>query len=101
MSQPASHIRETREAIGDLTGSFEKVVAKLGEYAALGGADAVRAFWQDANPDGTPKVDEDGNPVFRNLDITHQQYVDALASIQAFRDLANAGHATNLYKVKV
>jgi hypothetical protein len=93
MSQPASHIGDTRKAIGRLTDAFEEVVAKLGEFAALGGAEGVRPFFQTVDP-------ETGETVDRVTDPRFEQYIAAMNSIQAFRDLANSGHAANLYRVK-
>jgi hypothetical protein len=93
MSQPTSHVVRTRAAITRLTDAFEGVTSCLREYESLGGADGVLPHWQTR--------DAEGHVVDRtDLDVTHPQYVDAIASIQAIQGLVAQGHSTNLYRVK-
>jgi hypothetical protein len=93
MSQPTSHVQRTRAALSRLTDAFEGVTSCLREYDSLGGANGVLPHWQTR--------DAEGQVIDRtDLDITHGQYVDAIASIQAIEALVAQGHSTNLYRAK-
>jgi hypothetical protein len=89
MPQPASHVTRTRAAIAAMCDAYERVTACLTEYNALGGSEAVAEHWLDA--EGQPRSD---------VDITHAEYVAAVASMQTIAQLVVQGHNTNLYKVK-
>jgi len=90
MSQPSAHISRTRQAITQGTDAFEQLQACANEYTALGGSAGVAPFWFQA--DGvTPRTD---------LDITHDEYVAAIAVILALGTTIGPANSSSLYRCK-
>lgn len=90
MAQPATLVERVRAQVTRTLDELLKLRSlSLDEYNALGGATFVEPYFEDAQ--GNPRTD---------LDITHQQFIDGIASAQKLTDVA-IGDKTNLFVLKV
>lgn len=89
MADANRYVAQTRGKIEALLNALEDLQGAMAQYDAIGGGDFIkRHFYGD---DGQNRAD---------LDITAEEFMDAINSVDAIQALMNAGHATNLYRAK-
>lgn len=94
MANIATHIGRTRSAVGRIIDAYGDVLGCVKEYNALGGQEAVHPYFVTKDPEtGEEKPRTD-------IDITEQQYIDAIASLGTIGALLETGHNTNLFRVR-
>lgn len=89
MAQPSTLVSNVRNCVGNLLDSIDCLNAQRAQYDALGGSSFVDSYFEDS--EGNPRTD---------IDITSQEFLDALSSVAAINTLMSQGHATNLNKLR-
>jgi hypothetical protein len=89
MANVSSFVTQTRAQITAFLNAYEDLASRVDEYNAIGGSGVLGEHFDDEQ--GVPRTD---------LDLTKQEFVDAIVSIGAVSTLMGQGHNTNLYKAK-
>jgi len=89
MADVNRYVGQVRGEIEQFLNAFEALEGSIKQYAKTGGADYIAKHFNNAQGENRP-----------DLDITADQFILAISSLQTLQAFLGEGHATNLYKAK-
>ena len=91
MADVNRYVGQVRSEIEQFLNAFEALEGSIKQYAKTktGGADYIAKHFNNAQGENRP-----------DLDITADQFILAISSLQALQAFMEEGHAKNLYKAK-